>query len=310
MEVSSHGLVQGRVNGVVYDVAGFTNLTQDHLDYHGTMDEYFLAKSLLFQPDHAKRGVIFGSDEWAIRLAAEAGITVSSVSYDDAARLELAPTSSAYEWRDQVVELALGARFNVANALLASEMALAAGLTPTQIGEALRTMSPVRGRLQRVEGGQSFSVLVDYAHTPDGLSNILHAANDVKSLESQVILVFGCGGDRDVTKRGPMGEIGVSMSDIAIVTTDNPRSEDPSTIIDQIMLGASQASAPRAKLERVLDRRDAIRLALQLAKGDDVVVIAGKGHEQGQIVGSIVHPFDDVSVAKEELTKLFAGRDS
>ncbi len=302
MEVSSHALVQRRADNVAFDAVIFTNLTVDHLDYHESMDSYFEAKALLFEPGRSNTAVLWVDDDYGQRLAdqlasfegppvavpvSEAQIAIDSI---DVAR-------SSFRWRDQQVDLPMGGRFNVANAVLAAEAAAAVGIDPTAIARGLTGLQPVAGRFEPVECGQDFGVIVDYSHTPDSLRGALQAAKAVAS--GRVIVVFGAGGDRDHTKRPMMGAVACENADLVVLTSDNPRSERPDEILDQIEAGMAGDSHQREP-----DRRAAIRVALGEAQAGDVVLVAGKGHEDTQTIGTEVLPFDDRQVARELLADL------
>jgi UDP-N-acetylmuramoyl-L-alanyl-D-glutamate--2,6-diaminopimelate ligase len=322
MEVSSHALVQSRVEGIHFDVAVFTNLSHDHLDYHGTMEEYFEAKALLFTPSHALRGVVHADDEWGQRLLQRARIPTVAVHHADATDIVLRPGSSAFTWRGQRITTPLTGAINVDNALLAAEAALALDeleLGPEEIGRAMAHLSPVQGRLQVIaapagaaggagsseEGGARppFTVLVDYAHTPAGLQVVLGEARALAPA-GRVLCVFGCGGNRDRAKRPLMGAAAAQQSDLAFLTSDNPRDEDPLAIIEEVVAGVPGGrSNPRVVVEP--DRGIAIRLALDAAGPGDVVVIAGKGHETYQEIAGRRLPFDDAVEARRALAARF-----
>jgi UDP-N-acetylmuramoyl-L-alanyl-D-glutamate--2,6-diaminopimelate ligase len=323
MEVSSHALAYGRAEGIHFAVKVFTNLTQDHLDFHSDMDDYFLAKRRLFVAadgpgtPSAGTAVVNVDDDYGRRLAdelaagerraasgvltfsasgAEADFRAEDVEFDVAgARFRChGPDGEAQ------VEMPLPGQFNVANGLAAIASAHALGVGVAEACASLSGAQRVPGRFEPVDEGQGFAVLVDYAHTPDSLENVLNAAREVT--EGRVICVFGCGGDRDRDKRPLMGRIGAERSDLAIVTSDNPRSEDPDAIIAEILAGAG-----RDGVEVEPDRRAAIAMALDAARDGDTVVIAGKGHEQGQeFEDGRKLPFDDREVAREELRRLAA----
>jgi UDP-N-acetylmuramoyl-L-alanyl-D-glutamate--2,6-diaminopimelate ligase len=314
MEVSSHALALGRTDGVRFAVAIFTNMSRDHLDFHDTMEDYFRAKRLLFAPADALAGpgvaVVNVDDPYGRRLAAELEQVVTFAIDVDAdyrahdVRVDLA--GSRLELRTPVgsrtLSLPLPGRFNVSNALGALAAAHALGVDLDTLVAALQRGVRVPGRVEIVDEGQGFAVLVDYAHTPDSLQNVLSTAHEVG--RERVICVFGAGGDRDRGKRPLMGEIGARLADVLIVTSDNPRSEDPEAIIAEIMAGASGAPRPPGAppVTSEVDRRAAIEQAIALAKEGDVLVIAGKGHEQGQeLAGAVKVPFDDVTVAREAL---------
>jgi len=307
MEVSSHALALRRADAIHFAVALFTNLTQDHLDFHADMEDYFQAKRMLFDlgPGAAAVNV---DDPYGARLAGEieGAITFSAAGADAEFRAtDVKFDVSGARFRvhgpegEVEVRTALPGHFNVANALAAIAATSALGVPPGAAAAALSAAGQIPGRFEPVDEGQSFAVLVDYAHTPDSLDNVLRAAR--RLTEGRLISVFGCGGDRDREKRPLMGRIGAELSDIAVVTSDNPRSEDPEAIIGEILAGVPTAAGVVVDP----DRRAAIGLALRRAEPGDTVVIAGKGHEQGQEfeAGRKV-PFDDREVAREELRKL------
>jgi UDP-N-acetylmuramoyl-L-alanyl-D-glutamate--2,6-diaminopimelate ligase len=316
MEVSSHALVQSRVEGIHFDVAVFTNLSHDHLDYHGTMEEYFEAKALLFTPSHALRGVVHADDAWGRRLLERARIPTVAVHQSDATDLVLRPGHSEFTWRGQRITTPLTGAINVDNALLAAEAALALadpGLGPEEIARAMAHLAPVPGRLQVIAapGAQppsdaaspSFTVLVDYAHTPAGLEVVLGEARTLAPA-GRVLCVFGCGGNRDRAKRPLMGAAAAHLSDLAFVTSDNPRDEDPLAIIEEVLAGIPGGRGNAAVVVEP-DRGVAIRLALEAAGPGDVVVIAGKGHETYQEVAGRRLPFDDAVEARRALSRRF-----
>jgi UDP-N-acetylmuramoyl-L-alanyl-D-glutamate--2,6-diaminopimelate ligase len=315
MEVSSHALVQSRVEGIHFDVAVFTNLSHDHLDYHGTMEEYFEAKAMLFTPSRALCAVVQADDPWGRRLLRRARIPMVAVHHADATDIVLRPGRSEFTWRGQRITTPLTGAINVDNALLAAEAALAledAGLGPEDIAAAMAHLTPVPGRLQVIAApggaggadGPSFTVLVDYAHTPAGLEVVLGEARALAP-SGRVLSVFGCGGNRDRAKRPLMGAAAAHLSDLAFVTSDNPRDEDPLTIIEEVLRGVPEGRAnPRLVVEP--DRGVAIRLALDSARPGDVVVIAGKGHETSQEIGGRRLPFDDALQARRALSTRFA----
>ena len=278
MEVSSHALVQHRVDATRFAVVGFTNLSQDHLDYHGDMDSYFAAKALLFTPAFAAVGVATAADHWGRRLLDEAPV-------------EMRPYTAA-DVKD--VQLRLDGAFNRENAACAAAMADVLGIPADAVTAGLEAVDSVPGRFERVDAGQPFTVVVDYAHTPEALARVLDAARETG--EGRVLVVFGCGGDRDRGKRPAMGRVAAEFADVAILTDDNPRSEDPEAIRAAVRGDLSMVEEP--------DRRAAIRLALRQARPGDVVVIAGKGHETGQTYGTTTLPFDDREVARAELEAL------
>jgi UDP-N-acetylmuramoyl-L-alanyl-D-glutamate--2,6-diaminopimelate ligase len=292
LEVSSHALDQGRVDGLLFDVAVFTNLSHDHLDYHGTMERYFAAKAQLFTPNVAKCAVIWTGDEWGQRLASECSIPFVAVNPHDIPVEGLGLGSTIFVWRDRMVHTRLTGAINVTNTVLALEAALAMGAQADDLVRAAAHLTSAPGRLQ-VVSEEGPTVLVDYAHTPDGLERVLHDVRRVA--QGRVIVVFGCGGDRDREKRPVMGAIASTQADVVFVTSDNPRSENPSEIIESIREGRSG----HARWTEVVDRREAISQALALAAPDDVVIVAGKGHEKTQEVGGVVLDFDDAAVVRE-----------
>jgi UDP-N-acetylmuramoyl-L-alanyl-D-glutamate--2,6-diaminopimelate ligase len=294
MEVSSHALVQHRVDGIVFDVAAFTNLSHEHLDHHGTMEEYFAAKAGLFEPARARRAVVFVDDPWGARLYRQLSVEAVAVRRSEAGNIGLSVGSSTFEWLGRRVTLPLSGAFNVDNALVAAHVATALGAGPDQVVAGLATLPPVPGRMEVVAPGPPFSVLVDYAHTPAGLEMAL---DSVRALAAphRVLCLFGCGGDRDRGKRPEMGAVAARGSDVVLLTSDNPRSEDPLAIIDDIRSGI----ADPVDLVVEPDRAAAIRTAVALARPGDVVLVAGKGHETTQVTADRVVPFDDrVEVAR------------
>jgi len=302
MEVSSHAMTLHRADAIHFEVAIFTNLTQDHLDFHGTMEEYFLAKRKLFETG-PKAAIVNVDDPYGRRLAEEFEcITFSAEGAEadySARNVEFDAAGASFSIAEMQLRTGLPGHFNVANALgafaAAEAMGVGAGIAAAGLAKAAR----VPGRFEPIDEGQRFTVLVDYAHTPDSLENVLRAAR--RLTKGRLISVFGAGGDRDRDKRPKMGRAGAELSDLAVITSDNPRSEDPEAIVAAVAAGAEGAK----ELEVVVDRREAIALALGRAKPGDTVVIAGKGHEQGQeFENGRKIPFDDREVAREELWKL------
>ncbi len=318
MEVASHALALHRVDGCRFRAAVFTNLTQDHLDFHKTLDAYRAAKRTLFEMvDADGNATINADDPSASAMAASSrapvityGITSRADVRAERVRLHLGGSEfMAVTPRGRLpVRLRLHGRFNVYNALAAIAAADAQQIALDVIGQALEGFAGVPGRFEAVDEGQSFAVIVDYAHTPDGLENVLQAARSFAS--GRTLVVFGCGGDRDRTKRPVMGRIAAQLADVAIVTSDNPRSEEPTAIIEEILSGirdpGSKIQNRRARIEVEPDRRKAISLVLELAQPGDVVLIAGKGHEPYQEIHGVKHPFDDRVVAREALRNLRA----
>lgn len=321
MEVSSHALDLHRVDGVEYDVAVFTNLTQDHLDFHGSMEAYREAKGKLFaglgrnaRKQGPKAAVLNADDPASARyreLAAAPVVTYGIRQPADltARDMEVGPKGCRYTLvtpRGEVrLELKFTGLFNVYNSLAAAAVGLVEGLDLATIKRALETTAGVAGRLEPVEEGQPFGVFVDYAHTPDGLENVLQAARGFA--RGRVISVFGCGGDRDRTKRPQMGRISAELADYTIITSDNPRTENPEAIVREIEAGYREARPDPATYEVVVDRAAAIRHAISVALPDDVVVIAGKGHETYQIFADRTVHFDDREVARAAIAERLAG---
>jgi UDP-N-acetylmuramoyl-L-alanyl-D-glutamate--2,6-diaminopimelate ligase len=334
MEVSSHALVQSRVEGIHFDVAVFTNLSHDHLDYHRTMEEYFEAKAKLFSPDHALRAVVDADDAWGQRLLDRARIPTVAVRHSDATDITLGAGHTQFTWRGMRITTPLTGAVNVDNSLLAAEAAVALGIDPVDVARGMAHVAPVPGRLQVVAsptvegvrgsgptgqlgsrgsgdlggaslGGIPFTVIVDYAHTPAGLEVVLAEARTLASDGGRVLCVFGCGGNRDRAKRPLMGRAADQGSDVAFLTSDNPRDEDPAAIIADVMAGVvrsaqgGRAGSPDLVVEP--DRHVAIRLALDSARPGDVVVIAGKGHETYQEIAGKRIPFDDADEARRAL---------
>ncbi|HWG72836.1 MAG TPA: UDP-N-acetylmuramoyl-L-alanyl-D-glutamate--2,6-diaminopimelate ligase [Acidimicrobiales bacterium] len=305
MEVSSHALDQHRVDAVRFAAGVLTNVTQDHLDYHQTMDAYFEAKARLLEPGRAGVAVINGDDPWGRRLIdrlAAAGHPAVTWQMSDATGIELRASGSRFVWQGRPIDLRLPGAFNVANALAAATCARALGVSASAIAGGLSSVVQVPGRFETVDAGQPFTVLVDYAHTPDGLGQALSAARQLT--RGRLIVVFGAGGDRDQAKRPQMGEVAARVADLVVLTSDNPRGEDPQAIIDAVFAGAA---GPGHVLE-VPDRSDAIRTALGVAGDDDIVVIAGKGHEKGQEIAGRILPFDDADEARRHLERIVRSR--
>jgi UDP-N-acetylmuramoyl-L-alanyl-D-glutamate--2,6-diaminopimelate ligase len=295
MEVSSHALALDRVVGAHFDVAVFTNLGRDHLDLHGTIERYFAAKARLFEPQLAGIGVVNVDDVRGRLLLDTMEIEAVPFSLSDATDVVVGPTRHGYTWRGVRVEVGIGGAFNVMNSLAAATACAAAGIDVEAIARSLARAAPVPGRFEPIVAGQQFSVVVDYAHTPDGLREALLAARAAVPT-GRVIVVFGCGGDRDREKRPEMGAVAAELADRIVVTSDNPRSEDPSAIIDATVEGVPHDYRTHVVIEP--DRKNAIAVALQMAAPGDVVLIAGKGHEATQTIGDRVLPFDDRAVAR------------
>lgn len=320
MEVSSHALALDRVAGCEFDLAVFTNLTQDHLDFHADLEDYFEAKLRLFRdltPEGRKpapkRAVVNLDDERGGRVCQASRVPVWTYAIRQAAdiraedvRLALSGTrftAATPAGRFEVASRLVG-EHNVSNMLAAIGVGLHEGLAPAQIQAGLQALDNVPGRFEKVEAGQDFTVAVDYAHTEDALVRLLAAANRLKT--GRIITVFGCGGDRDRGKRPKMGRAAATQSDLVVLTSDNPRSEDPLAILGEVEAGAKQALAEgkaRGRYEVIPDRRQAIEAAIRLAQPGDMVLIAGKGHEDYQIVGSQRLHFDDREVAREAILR-------
>ena len=302
MEVSSHALSLGRVNGTSFAACVFTNLGRDHLDFHGSEESYFEAKARLFAPEFTSVGVINADDDYGQRILRESSISMTPFSMSDVKDLQVSATAHQYVWGGRTIRVGIGGTVNVMNSLAAATSAREIGINIDDIVNGLEAAPAVPGRFEQVEGGQDFVVLVDFAHTPDGLAEVLRSVR-LSSPESRVILVFGCGGDRDKMKRPIMGEIAVSLADVVIVTSDNPRSEDPEAIMSSITAGIPDHMRHRL-LSTDVDRRRAIQRAVSVARAGDVVLIAGKGHEVSQTIGTESYPFDDRTVALEMLRSI------
>ncbi|MDX8153892.1 UDP-N-acetylmuramoyl-L-alanyl-D-glutamate--2,6-diaminopimelate ligase [Patulibacter brassicae] len=308
MEVSSHALALGRADAIHWSAAIFTNLTQDHLDFHDGMEDYFEAKARLFAAAGDAPKVVDLDDPYGRRLALRHrdAITVSIDAEDAMLRATDVVSDlrgSRFVVGGRELRTPLTGRFNVRNALQAYAVAVALGVAPSDAAAALAGAGRVPGRLEPVDAGQPFAVLVDYAHTPDALETVLRAAREAAGEDHRVLCAFGCGGDRDRGKRPLMGAIAARDADLAVVTSDNPRSEDPEAILDAIQEGIAP-DAVRGAVERIADRRAAIARVVGAAGPGDVVLIAGKGHEQGQVVGDRTLPFDDVAEARRALHAL------
>jgi UDP-N-acetylmuramoyl-L-alanyl-D-glutamate--2,6-diaminopimelate ligase len=316
MEVSSHALSLGRVEGVDFDIALFTNLTQDHLDFHKTMENYAAAKALLFKTltpqtskPYPRRAVVNADDPWTDRLVRDCGVLVIRYGLEANADVRARDIHCDAKGSDFIVEfgtvrfpihITLVGDYNVTNALGVAAVGCALGLSPGVIQRGLASFQVVPGRMENVENDHSFSVVVDYAHTEDALRKVMDSLRKLQP--AHLITVFGCGGDRDRTKRPLMGQAAVEMSDWVIVTSDNPRSEDPAKIALDVEVGIRRAATDR--YETILDRESAIHAALTRARSGDIVLIAGKGHETYQLVGAQTLTFDDREVARRILESL------
>jgi UDP-N-acetylmuramoyl-L-alanyl-D-glutamate--2,6-diaminopimelate ligase len=298
MEVSSHALSQKRMLGSHFDLVAFTNLTQDHLDFHGSMESYFAAKSLLFTQEYANRGLINIDDDWGKKLYESAEIPVEKIAREDRKAdwhySSIHQVTGGYEVAIRgtggvLIEgrVPLVGVHNLDNVLMAVALGIAGGLDHLAIGRDLERLVGAPGRLEQVSVGQNFLALVDFAHTPDAVTRVLSAVREITS--GRVIAVLGCGGDRDATKRPLMGDALVKGSDLAIFTSDNPRSEDPQVILSAMLNGKEESD----HLVIETDRRGAIAIAVSEAVEGDTVIILGKGHELGQEIKGVKHPFED-----------------
>jgi UDP-N-acetylmuramoyl-L-alanyl-D-glutamate--2,6-diaminopimelate ligase len=318
MEVSSHALAMDRTAGCEYDVAVFTNLTQDHLDYHRTMEEYFQAKLRLFTTlgqgkKTGQRAIVNMDDPRGAQVRAACrvpvwGFAVKSRADVQAEDVRLSMNGSTFTAATPAglipVESRLVGEHNVYNLLGAIGVALHVGATCDQVRESIAALTNVPGRFERVSAGQDFTVVVDYAHTEDALVRLLTAAHALRT--HRIITVFGCGGDRDRGKRPKMGRAAVEYSDVVVLTSDNPRTEDPMAILREVESGVREAlqARPQVEYHLIADRREAIMAAVRLAQGGDIVLIAGKGHEDYQILGTKKVHFDDREVALEAIRQL------
>lgn len=299
MEVSSHALALHRVNGMHFDVAVFTNLGRDHLDLHESMEAYFRAKASLFTPQLSAVGVTNVDDTYGRLLLDAAEIDMVAYGLDDAGDIAVGAADIAFTWRGRHVRLPIGGHFNVPNALAALTAASVLGIDLDVAVAGIGALPPVPGRFEVVSAPDArFAVVVDYAHTPDGIVEVLRSARAVAA-GGRVIVVFGCGGDRDTDKRPLMGAAAAAHADVAVLTSDNPRHEDPMAIIDAALAGVEPGRRDVVHVE--VDRRAAIRHAVGLARTGDIIVIAGKGHETTQTIGDAAVPFDDRVVAREVL---------
>ncbi|WDF37447.1 UDP-N-acetylmuramoyl-L-alanyl-D-glutamate--2,6-diaminopimelate ligase [Streptomyces sp. T12] len=314
MEVSSHALVLGRVDACVFDIAVFTNLSPEHMEFHSDMEDYFRAKAQLFTPKRSKLGVVNLDDEYGRRLAKEATVPVVTFSAEGhpdadwrAEDVEVGPMDSTFtavgpKGERIAARSPIAGPFNVANTLAAITALAAAGLDAQAAADGIGAVPGVPGRLERVDAGQAYLAVVDYAHKTDAVESVLKALRKVT--EGSLHVVLGCGGDRDTTKRAPMGAAAARLADTAVLTSDNPRSEDPLAILATMLQGA--ASVPvheRGEVQVFEDRAAAIAAAVARARPGDTVLVAGKGHEQGQDIAGVVRPFDDRQVLREAIQK-------
>ncbi len=305
MEVSSHALAQARVEGTSFTLAVFTNLSRDHLDFHTSMEDYFSVKARLFEPGRTAGAVVNVDDPHGRLLFETAQVPTTSFSRSEVTDVDIGMDGSVGTWRGRQLRVPLGGSANLANALAAATAAVALGVDEGVIIDGLASVPPVPGRYEHVACGQPFDVVVDYAHTPDALEQLLVAARSGGG--GRVLVVFGCGGERDREKRPLMGRVAATLADVIIVTTDNPRAEEPAAIAAEVVAGADGPG--RVQVE--LDRRAAIHLALAAASPGDVVLVAGKGHETVQIFGRRSEEFSDQAVVGQELAALgFSSRDA
>ncbi|MFE7772306.1 UDP-N-acetylmuramoyl-L-alanyl-D-glutamate--2,6-diaminopimelate ligase [Streptomyces sp. NPDC057445] len=318
MEVSSHALVLGRVDGCVFDVAVFNNLSPEHMEFHSGMEDYFQAKAQLFTPARAQQGVVNLDDEYGQRLAAESAIPVVTFSAEGhpdadwrAEHVELGAVGSTFtavgpNGERVTAKAPLPGPFNVANTLAAIVTLAVAGTDPQTAADGVAAVPGVPGRLERVDEGQPYLAVVDYAHKTDAVESVLRSLRKVT--KGRLHIVLGCGGDRDRTKRGPMGAAAARLADTAVLTSDNPRSEDPLAILAAMLAGAAEVPAhERGEVQVFEDRAAAIAAAVARAEPGDTVLVAGKGHEQGQDIAGVVRPFDDRQVLREAITARHAG---
>ncbi|MFD4229344.1 UDP-N-acetylmuramoyl-L-alanyl-D-glutamate--2,6-diaminopimelate ligase [Streptomyces sp. NPDC058545] len=314
MEVSSHALVLGRVDGCVFDVAVFNNLSPEHMEFHSGMEDYFAAKAQLFTPERSRRGVVNFDDEYGRRLITGASVPVVTFSAEGhldadwrAEDVEIGPLGSTFtvvgpKGERITARAPLPGPFNVANTLAAIVTLAVAGVDPQTAADGVAAVPGVPGRLERVDAGQPYLALVDYAHKTDAVESVLRSLRKVT--EGKLHIVLGCGGDRDTTKRGPMGAAAARLADTAVLTSDNPRSEDPLAILAAMLSGAAEVPVhERGEVLVDADRASAIAAAVARARPGDTVLIAGKGHEQGQDIHGVVRPFDDRTVLRAVIAR-------
>ena len=308
MEVSSHSLDQNRVHGIEYAVGGFTNLTQDHLDYHKTFENYLETKKLMFK--RSKFAIVNADDVHSDMLLD--GLNLPAMRYGvrndradiHATNIEICSANVEFDMvcnmGIQHITVPIPGLFNVFNAMLAAGVCLKLGIGLDKVGRGLANVVGVSGRMESLPtDGFDFSVILDFAHTPDGLTNLLSSVRQFA--KGRVITVFGCGGDRDNTKRPIMGEIAANLSDYVVITSDNPRTEDPARIINMVIEGVQKTDCSHTTIE---NRREAIKFALGIAKKDDIIVLAGKGHEYYQEINGVKHPFDEKLIVAEFLEEM------
>jgi UDP-N-acetylmuramoyl-L-alanyl-D-glutamate--2,6-diaminopimelate ligase len=298
MEVTSHALVLQRIVGTRFDAVVFLNLSPEHLDFHKTQEQYFAAKASLFDAQYSGLGFVNRDDVHGQLLLDATEINTVSFGLDDVKELEVTASSHSYIWRKKKLDVPVGGKFNVSNSLAAATVAAGLGVDVVDIVSGLSAAGTVAGRFQSISNDAPFDVIIDYAHTPDALERVLDTTREIIAPGGKIILVFGCGGDRDKAKRPQMGAIAAAQAECVIVTSDNPRSEEPMDIAHQIISGIEDSDR-RSAVSVELDRRSAIELALMTARKGDVVIIAGKGHELTQTIGNQVLPFNDAQIANE-----------
>ena len=298
MEVTSHALVLQRIIGTSFNAVVFLNLSPEHLDFHKTLEQYFAAKASLFDKKYSSLALINRDDVHGQLLLDATEINTVSFGVDDVENIDVTATSHSYVWRKKTVHVPVGGKFNVSNSLAAATVAASLGVDIIDIISGLAATGTVAGRFQSISNGAPFDVIVDYAHTPDALQRLLDTTREIITPGGKIILVFGCGGNRDKAKRPLMGAIAEAHADCVIVTSDNPRSEEPMDIAHEIISGIKHVEHRSAVIVE-LDRRSAIELAFMTARKGDVVIIAGKGHETTQTIGNQVLPFNDAQVANE-----------
>lgn len=303
MEVTSHALVLQRIVGTQFEAVVFLNLSPEHLDFHKTLEQYFAAKASLFDRRFTSLGFVNRDDVHGQLLLDAAEINTVSFGLDDVENLEVTASSHSYVWQKKTLHVPVGGKFNVSNSLAAATVAANLGVDIIDIISGLAAAGTVAGRFQSISNGAPFDVIVDYAHTPDALRLVLDTTREIITPGGKIILVFGCGGDRDKAKRPMMGTVAALGADRVIITSDNPRSEEPMDIAQQITSGIEDVVG-RSHVSVELDRRSAIELAVMTARKGDVVIIAGKGHEITQTIGNQVLPFNDAQVANELIGEL------
>ncbi len=297
MEVSSHALIQRRISHIKYDLAIFTNLSHDHLDYHGDMESYYQAKSLLFTPNHAKYAVINVDTPFGKRLAEEIQIPHKIISMDDVKIIEESTQQNIFQWEGETIKMRTPGTFNIENAISAAFAAEVLGFDKDSIVKGLSEAQVLPGRFEVIDSKDNGpTVIIDYSHTPEGLRKVLISARNIPGIEN-VHVVFGCGGDRDKSKRPQMGAVSENVATNIYLTSDNPRSEDELSIINDVLAGIRNPSDVYIEP----DRRKAIFQAIKISDPNDVVIIAGKGNEESQEINGQFHPFKDSDVARDGL---------